>query len=54
MEEKSADKTLLDKYIVKEKEIKYCKGVSADCMADGCYRISKCSCDSTCSDSGGC
>ncbi len=41
MEEKSADKTLLDKYIVKEKDIKYCKGVNANCMADGCYRISK-------------
>ena len=55
--EQTMEQTMLSKYIVKGKDIRYCKGVSSACLADGCYRISNCVCDTNCTSDcsdGGC
>lgn len=48
------NRSLLDRYILKEKKIAYCAGCASGCIADGCYRISNCTCDTRCDDDSGC
>ncbi len=48
------NRSLLDRYILKEKRIAYCTGRASGCIADGCYRISNCTCDTRCDDDSGC